>query len=169
MSLDDFNKLYLPIINFVISLTGLVSLIILIKQYNKDNKWKKLQSSYNFIGIGEELDLQERLYKVYDRLGIYPFPEVCKELTEEEILLIASESEATLITNMFLNHLQNLCTAYSFDLVNEKVFQEIHASRICWWYTILKQYINRRKIDYSNPNIWSEFENVAIKCLSKNK
>lgn len=165
MSLIDFNQSYLPILNFILSLIGLTSLIILIKQYNEENRWKKLQSSYNFIGIGQELKLQERIYEVYGKLDMYPFPEVCKPLTKEQVAIICKNREATLITNMFLNHFQNLCTAFYFGLVDENVFNGIHANRICWWYTILKPYIDRRKKDYNNPNIWSEFEKIALDCF----
>ncbi|HRN90797.1 MAG TPA: DUF4760 domain-containing protein [Ferruginibacter sp.] len=162
MSLQHFNEQYLPLINFIVSLTGLVSLILLILQYKKDNRWMKLQSSYNFIGIGEEMALQERLYTIYERLNVYSFPEEkSQQLTPEQVDRIASNLEATLVTNMFLNHFQNLCTAYRFGLVDEKVFRNIHHSRICWWYNILAPYIERRKIDYHNSTIWSQFVELA--------
>lgn len=167
MNIIEFNELYVPIINLIISATGLISLIFLIKQYNKDNHWKKLESSYNFIGIGDELTLQERVYEVYEKLGIYSFPEVCKPLDKKELKKISKDREATLLTNMFLNHLQNLCTAYMFELVNEKVFYSIHANRISWWHTILKPYIDQRKIDYLSPDIWHDFEKIAVKVKNK--
>ncbi|GFZ92845.1 hypothetical protein GCM10011531_25870 [Aquaticitalea lipolytica] len=169
LAMIEFNDKYLPLLNFIISLTGLVSLVLLIIQYKKDNAWKRLQSTYNFIGIGEELELQERLYSVYHKLNIYPFPEVCKPFTKKEVKLIRNDLEATLVTNMFLNHLQNLCTAYEFELVDEKVFYSIHSNRICWWYTILEPYIAQRKIDYKNPKIWFEFEQISNKCMASNK
>lgn len=162
MDLKLFNEDYLPLLNFVISLSGLISLVLLIIQYKRDNKWQKLQSSYNFIGIGEELSLQERLYEVYVRLGIYSFPESCKPMSAEDVYKIAHDMEATLVTNMFLNHLQNLSIAYSFGLVDEKVFSEIHYGRIRWWHTILEPYIAQRRIDYHNPRIWHEFVSLAL-------
>lgn len=167
MDLEIFNETYLPLINLIISGLGLISLIFLIKQYKKDNHWKKLESSYNFIDIGDELNLQERLYQVYEKLQVYSFPESCKPLSAEEVNLIRSNSEATLLTNMFLNHLQNLCIAYTFELVNEDVFNNIHAGRISWWHTILKPYIDQRKEDYLNPTIWNDFEKIAEKCKPK--
>lgn len=163
MDLKVFNELYVPLIDLFISGLGLISLIFLIKQYKNDNHWKKLESSYNFIGIGDELHLQERVYDAYHRLGIYSFPEVCKPLSTEDINLISCDREATLLTNMFLNHLQNLCTAYLFGLVNEHVFNSIHANRICWWHTVLKPYIDKRKEDYKSPKIWNDFEKIAYK------
>lgn len=162
MSLDDFNTLYVPILNLGVTGLGLISVIILVKQYQKDNRWRRLQSSYNFIGIGEEFNLQQKIYNVYFKLGIYPFPEVCNPLTESQINIIAQDPDATLITNMFLNHLQNLCIAFTFGLVNDDVFKNIHASRIRWWYTILKPYIEQRKVDYRNDKIWNEFEKIAV-------
>ncbi len=162
MSLKEFNESYLPIINFLVSLTGIVTLILLIIQYKKDNRWNKLQSTYNFIGIGEEMNLQERLYKIYSDLGIYSFPEESsKPLTNEQVSLITNNMEATLVTNMFLNYFQNLCTAYSFGLVEEHVFKSIHQGRIEWWYAILEPYIARRKVDYNNPDIWCEIAGIV--------
>lgn len=166
--LKNFNETYLPLINLVLSLAGLASVYLLYVQYKKDNAWKKLQSSYNFIGIGEEFELQERLYKVFNRLGVYGFPEVCRPFTKEEVDLIRKDMEATIVTNMFLNHLQNLCTALSFHLVEKEVFDSIHSNRICWWHTILTPYIEQRKIDYKNTRIWKEFNDLALACYHEN-
>jgi hypothetical protein len=168
MPLSEFNAVYLPLINTLVSLTGVVTIVILIKQYRKENKWRKLQSPYNFIGIGEEFAIQEKLYRTYHKLGVYSFPEKCKALTPAQVRLISENLEATLITNMFLNHLQNLCTAHRFGLVDEAVFKGIHASRICWWYTILKPYIVQRQKDYKNQKIWNEFSDTALNCLEEN-
>lgn len=162
--MKEFNEVYLPVINFFVSLTGIVTLFLLIIQYKKDNHWKRLQSTYNFIGIGEEMQLQERLYKIYDELGIYSFPEESSTpFTEEQVSLITKNLEATLVTNMFLNYFQNLCIAYSFGLVEEDVFRRVHQSRIAWWYNILEPYISRRKVDYNNPEIWCEIVAIVAK------
>ena len=163
INLEEFNKLYLPVLDLSISGLGLISVIYLIKQYRKDNRWQKLQSSYNFIGIGEELDLQERLYKLYDQLEVYSFPEICRPLTKDQVVSIKKDREATVVTNMFLNHLQNICTAYNFGLIDKKVFAVIHSGRILWWYKVLNPYIEERSIDYANDLIWCEFTALAKK------
>lgn len=138
-----------------------LGILVLIYQVYDSYHWNKLRSDYNFINVGDSSSLQERLYAVLERFGAYGFPEKCKPLTPEEVDLVSADKEGTFVVNSYLNYLQNLCTAHSLGLVSDKAFKAIHAGRITWWYTVLLPYIERKREEYQNPEIWHHFVNCS--------
>ncbi|KYG85779.1 hypothetical protein AWW67_00635 [Roseivirga seohaensis] len=165
MTLSDFNDNYAPLVELIFSASSIVMLVVVVYQFRKSAKWNQLQSKFNFLDIDKSAELQSELYRVLEELGCYSFPEKCEPIRKKDIKVIKSNREATFIINMFLNDMNNICSALNFGLINRNVFGAIHEDRVRWWYLILKPYIESRKLDYANEKIWADFIAMAQESI----
>lgn len=102
-----------------------------------------------------------------EELGIDVSSKKGQPLSDDEIEKIRQNRLAGHVVNHFINDMQNICASLNFQLVDESVFNSIHAGRVCWWYTILKPYILIRRIDYRDKQLWKDFETASERLIKK--
>lgn len=163
MTLADFNSQILPLINLAFSVLGVLSVILLFIQIRQTDRWNRLQSRFNFIDIADCVEANREMNLLFEKLGLYKLPKNQEFPFSADAIRKIEESGhgSTFIVDMFLNDMQNICAALRYGLVDKEVFDSIHSGRVLFWYRRLSSYVEKKRIDYDDPRLWSDFERVA--------
>lgn len=148
-------------INAVAAVVSTITLLLVAYQVRQVNVWNRRQSSFNFIDTDKGRLLERDLDEALRALGIDLMIRRNQPLTDDEIERIRKSGTAATAVNHFTNDLQNLCAALRHKLVDEAVFNAIHAGRIRWWYRLLAPYVVAMRLELDDPRLWEDFQRAA--------
>ena len=74
--------------------------------------------------------LELKMLQAAKKIGIKLFGRDFRPLCDKEVDKLFNNVNATVSMNYFINSLENLCAARKKKIVNKKVFDSIHKSRV---------------------------------------
>ena len=166
MTIQEFSRDIVPILQLIVMVIGLLSLFLLWWQSLQTNQWNKLNSPHNFIDVPLLSKLTQNYNDAFNKLGINPRK---NEFTEGETNKIYSDNDAFHAVSAFLNNLENVCAAVSIGCVDEDCAYAVHASGVIRSYYKFSSFINKLRKDFENDEICVELEKIACKWGEKDK
>ena len=165
MTLQEFNRDIIPIIQVCIGLAGLASFFLMWWQLRQTTIWNKLNSPYNFgdTQLSERLEVQ--LYIQAKKIGINTKQDT--PLLSEEVTKIFNDDDTFFALKAFLNDFESLGAAISVGFADSDLAYAVHAARLRRAYQVFKPYIDQYRSIYDSNDIWLELEKVALAWETK--
>lgn len=161
MSLQEFTRDIVPILQLVISIFGLASLLLLWWQMRQTNLWHKLNSPQNFADPSTSINLERQLYDSMKKIGI-DAGNLNRGITQEELTKMIADDNAYFAVKAYMNDLEMLGAAISIGSSDPDLTYAVHSSRVIRAYTIFKPFIDTIRIKQGNPEIYIEVEKIAL-------
>lgn len=135
MSLTDFNSNYIPIIQTVLMLFGLLSLIFVWVQIRQSTKWSRINTQHQFYALLPDEKLEGKFWAITEKyIGIKT-----EALTKKQVKKLYENFDEWLVVKIYLNKFEGICTA-----INVKTIDHEYA------YRVLHSKINELQIIYKN-------------------
>ena len=144
-------------------ITTIVGLAVVIFEIWQTGRWNRRVSNFNFINteVSAKLELEAR--RAIETAGIAFEHTPGWRLTSADAEKLIGDREASFAINQFLNDYQNLCAAYQASILDKRMFRRVHSGRLLFWYRILEEYLTQARVQYGDPQIWSDFATAAAK------
>ena len=166
MTLADFNRDWMPILQLIVGFAGLGSLWLAWWQITKTSAWNRRISQHNFLNNPFSLELDKSLYAAADKLGITLHARR-EALSEEEVTKILQDKDAYACAIAYLNEFENVCGAVRADIADPDVAYGIHSARVITKFPVYKPFIEKLRKLQDDDEIFIEFENVYDAWLFK--
>ena len=161
MSLQEFTRDIVPILQLIVSAFGLASLFLLWWQLRQTNLWNKLNSPQNFANPSASIDLERKVYDSLKKLGI-EVSNLNRSITQEELKKIIEDDDSYFATKAYLNDLENLGAAISIGAADPDLTYAVHSSWLLRAYDIFKPFLETIRERQNNPEIYIEIEKIAL-------
>ena len=157
MTLSEFSKDWVPLLQLIVTTVGLGSLVLLWWQIRKTSNWNRLSSQYNFLNSATSVELSKNLYKAASKLNIN-LKGRTEPLTHEEVNALISDDESYVNILAHLNEFENICGAVRAGVADFDIAYGIHSARVIIEYNVYKSFIEAIRERDNDDEIWIEFE-----------
>jgi hypothetical protein len=167
MTLQDFTRDIVPILQLLVSVLGLISLFLLWGQIRQKTLWNKLRTQQTFLSH-ITLELQQKLQQAAKKVNVTLKARV-EPLSESEIQRIWDDDAAYLALSRFLNDLETTCTAIHIGIVDPEVAYSSHGIRVTRYYKVYSPVIKKLRAHYNSEDILAEFQKLAEEWMEKER
>src|SRR2546421_5049780 len=167
MTLQEFTRDIVPIIQVTIGLLGLVSLVLVVRQIRQTNRWQRLNYLNNFVDSSRNIELERKIWNSAKLLSI----DLNKPLTEEDTTKIwNSDNDETFYSiKSYLSDLEVLCLGIRVGAADTDLAYALHSNRIIMAYRLMKSFIERIRTSQGNEDIFIELEKTALEYERKSQ
>ncbi|WP_299871700.1 DUF4760 domain-containing protein [uncultured Cocleimonas sp.] len=157
MTLQEFSKDIVPILQLLVSFVGVVGLVLLWYQIRLTHQWNKANSQHALLSNLPDEDHEKRFWKIIEDLDV----EENGALTKESADKIYSNSDHWVCVKQFLNKFEQLCAAVNAQTIDDNYAYSVHSARITDTYHKFKNYIIYSREKAEDDEIYIELEVVA--------
>lgn len=159
MSLQNFSRDIVPILQLLVSFLGLISFLLLWWQIRQTTLWNKLKAQQTFLSH-TTLKLEEEAQQAAKEAGVIVKARV-EPLTNDEVQKIWNHDKAYHALMRLLNDLETTCTAIHAGVVDPDIAYSSHGIRITHYHKVYLPVIKTLKKHYENDDILAEFDKLA--------
>ena len=163
MTLTDFTRDYVPILQLIVLTFGLISLALLWWQIRRTTKWNKLQAHHDFFRDKPSANAEKQMLEVLDRLQIDRYV----PLTAEQAEQLFDDTDASFAVKCWLNEFEDLCAAINAGTVDRDYAYALETQRVVRNYRLFEQLILRIRKILDTPGFFIELETVALQWERK--
>jgi hypothetical protein len=159
MTLQDFSRDIIPIIQACIAFVGLGMLGVVWWQVRQAANWNKLKAAQAFIHHTTnvyESDVINTAAKHNLQLKARTTP-----LTEDEVNLIWDKTDLYLAVLTILNDTESTCAAINAGIVDWELAFSVHSARFTQAFGLYQPFIKRIRRHHDDPSIYIEFEKTV--------
>lgn len=165
MSLQEFSRDVVPILQLFIGVSGLASLLFLWWQLRETNRWNKIACAQRFLDTTASADRQRKVYDSLKKLNIDV--DRVKSVTPEELGKIQKDDDAYFAIRAYLDDFETLGAAINLETVDSDLLYRLHSVRLIGAYEIFQPFILMLRTNRNNPDIYSEMETSALAWMKK--
>jgi hypothetical protein len=161
MTISEFSRDLVPIIDLAVTTIALSSLLLLWFQIRQTTRWNRLLSSHNFLNDTVFLEVHRALLAAGELIGV----SLCgrnKPLTDEEVGKILSSNDAYVAVVAFLNEFENICGAVHAGVADTKVSYGIHSGRVIREYPVYEPFMEAIRKREGDEEDWIVFKKVYV-------
>jgi hypothetical protein len=162
MTLTDFSRDWVPIIQTVILLIGVISLPLIWWQIRETRLWNKLQSPFNYVDVEKESKLEKEAQEACLKLGIDLIKKKAP-LSDEEVHNIREDKGAYYAVKFLLDYEETLCAAINVGNADEELSYAVHSAGVDRCYTLFSNYIKAIRESCDDREIYYELERTALR------
>jgi hypothetical protein len=162
MTLQEFSRDVVPIIQLIVTTAGLASLFLLWWQVRQTTMWNKLNSPASYANTSLLLQLEHSLVNSLNAIRI-DVRSLTRELTSPEVEAIINDDNAYFAAKSYLTDLENLGAAVSIGAIDHDLAYAVHSSRLLRSYSIFSTFITRLREKFGDHEIYIEMEKTALK------
>ncbi|MBN7799191.1 DUF4760 domain-containing protein [Parahaliea mediterranea] len=168
MTLSEFNLMYVPTIQLVLTTLGLFALLFMAMQLRQTRLWNRANSTYSLHSNEHHIKLEQKLHSAFDSKGVHLLE--LDELAEEHFSLIKDNSEIRFAIIDYLNYLELYCSGVSFGALDEDLAYSFHSDEVVSAWILFEPYITQvyRKLA-DDFDLFVELEKIAIRWNVKNQ
>lgn len=167
MTLQDFTRDIVPILQLLVSVSGLISLYLLWGQIRQTTLWNKLRTQQTFLSH-TTLKLQEELQQAAKKVDVTLKARV-DPLSDSELQRLWDDDNAYHALMRLLNDLETTCTAIHIGIVDPEVAYSSHGIRVTRYYKVYSPVIKKLRAHYKSEDILAEFQNLAEDWIEKER
>lgn len=165
MSLQEFARDIVPIIQLIVSILALSSLVLLWHQLKQTNVWNKIQSHQNFVDPSTSVAIERQLYDALRDCGLEAH--LNRSITADELKKVMENADCYFALKAFLNDLEMVGAAISIGAADPDFAYAVHSSRFMRAYNLFLPFMQKMRELQSNPAIYIEIEKNALECKRK--
>lgn len=165
MTLEVFNRDFVPIVMMVLGVLGLGSLFLVWHQIRETAKWNKMQGQAAFLNrdVEEmERDLSARLKSI----GVEWYGPI-RALPETTVTTIMSDDDLNRAVKTYLNVHEDLAAGVRIGFVDDDFAYALESARLVATWTRFESYAEAQRKRMEDEEIYIELENVAIKWTKR--
>jgi hypothetical protein len=166
LTLSEFNRDYLPIIQLGISILGLTSLVMVFIQIGLTRKWNKISSFYTLYDYNKSTQLEKSMHNSLDKINV-DIKAVKDTLSAEIVEKIYTTDDIYFEVKTFLDDLEYFCTAIQVGAIDNSLAYSIHSPRVTISYEIFKDFITKMRKLKNDDEIYYELEKTTLEWNAK--
>lgn len=159
MSLTEFTRDVVPILQLILMLLGLFSVILLWWQIRQNALWNKLHTHHEFSKDTTSPDRERVLNQAMRKFGMHADEDLSKEIVDR----IFDDEETLLAVKNFLNDYEGFCAAVNVGIIDDAYAYGVDAYRTIRAYRRFGVFIEEVRRRIKNPESYLELEKVALK------
>lgn len=159
MTLQEFSRDIVPILQLVIMSIGLVSLIILWRQIKQASLWNKLRTQHDLWGCLPDENLDKSVLKILRSKNQDENRKIPKELSEN----IYNDAEMFTTFKTYLNKYEQFSAAINVGAMDEDYAYRMHSARICYVYNTFENFIKILRERREEDEFYIELQRLASK------
>lgn len=161
MTLTDFSRDVVPILQFVVTTVGLISLWLLWWQIRESQIWNKLNTQHSITNPDTISRLDRQVCDALKKIGIAP-TDLNRNLTDDEVNKVFANDDAYFAAKALLADLENMSAALSIGVADPDYSYAVHSSRLLRAYKIFKPFIEQLRHRHNDSEIFIEFQKTAM-------
>jgi hypothetical protein len=161
MTLQEFSRDVVPILQASFTFLGLGILIVVWWQVRQTSRWNKLQAAQAFINHNTNV-YESDVIKAGKAAGL-ELKARTTPLTDDEVESVVATDEIYLAAMTVLTDMECTCTAINAGIVDGEVAYSVHSSRLTQAYKLYLPLINRLRAIHDDEAIYIEFEKTVRK------
>lgn len=158
MTLQEFSRDVVPILQLGVAFVGLGSLLLVWWQIRQTTIWNRLRTSYTFLAPAT-LEASRKFLSELKRIGVPINTGI--PLTSSEVELVWKDHEALQAFKDIANDMESTCAAVRLGLVDPTVAFKLHNARITRFYKLYQPLINKLRNHYDVDDLMSELQWLA--------
>ncbi|HSY47527.1 MAG TPA: hypothetical protein VLC46_01825 [Thermoanaerobaculia bacterium] len=158
MTLQEFARDWIPILQLIVSTIGLGSLVLVWWQLRQTSRWNKLRMSYMFLGPATQETLRH-FTREAKRAGVNIKSD--SPLTDAEVQLIWDDDEVLQAFKDATNDMESLCAQIRLGAVDPDVAFTLHSARVTRFWHLYWPMIERLRRKYNDDDLVNEVQCVA--------
>jgi len=162
MTLADFNRDYLPIVQSVITLLGLISVVLLWWQIRLTRKWNKIDAAFRSMDVDKFAQIEADAIDAGRTIGLL----ITNVLSTADAKAIRATSTVLLKVKNFVIFLDKQAVGYLAGYFDDDVFANTYGPLIRGYAKSLAQYIEFTRVDTENPEAYVDLEKAAEKLTA---
>jgi Domain of unknown function (DUF4760) len=159
MTLTEFSRDVVPVLQLLVTTLALGSLLLLWWQIKQTVLWNKLQAHHTFFRDIPSRHLERQLYRAADRIGV----DVDEPLSPAAVEKFLDDDGALFALRAYLDEYEELCTAINVGTVDEDLAFAIDSARVEKTYRIFEAFIRELRKVADDDEIHLELEKVALR------
>jgi hypothetical protein len=162
MSLQDFTRIWVPIIQAGIGLLGLCSLGLVAWQIRRTNYWNRLNFSNNYTASSSSgMELERKVLVATKHLGIDLNSNIPLTETDVDKLWENESEDAYYAIREYLSTLEKLCVGIRIGAADLELAYAVHHLQIISAQRLFETFIQRMRKGQGSNEIYVELETVA--------
>jgi len=166
MTLQEFSRDIVPIVQLFFTVLALVSLLLLWWQIRQTTTWNKLNSPRNFADLALVSQIERQLVQAFKAIDI-EIRHLNQSLTPAQIERIMNNDDAYFATKSYLGDLENLGAAVSIGALDSELAYAVHSSRLLRAHRVFGTLIGALRTKFDDREIYIELEKTALKWQEK--
>jgi hypothetical protein len=161
IGVDEFIRIWIPTIQLVVSVLGLVSILLLWWQIRETRIWNKLATQIQLTDTDAIAERQSCLSAACARLGIIRDPIV--PATDEEAITISRDEPCSLAVERYLSEMEMLATSVLIGAAHEDFAYFLHGHRLVQAYRLFSTYILLQRREVGEPEVFINLQRLALR------
>lgn len=157
MTLTDFSRDVVPILQVLISFIGVGGVFLLWYQIRTTNKWNKANSQHSMLSNLPSQEIEICVWNIVDKLE----KDDTGSITEKSAAKVYENIENWVKVKSFLNSFEHLCAAINAKSIDEDYSYSVHSARITDIYYKFQHYITFIRKLSNDDEIYIELQKVA--------
>ena len=165
MTLQEFSRDIVPILQLGIMSIGLVSLIILWRQIKQASLWNKLRTQHDLWGCLPDENLDKSILEILRSKNQNESRKIPKDLSEN----IYNDAEMFTTIKTYLNKYEQFSAAINVGAMDEDYAYRLHSARICYVYTTFENFIKILRVRRKEDEFYIELQKLALKWRKRSQ
>lgn len=162
MTLQEFSRDVVPIVQVVISFLGLLSLLLVAWQIHESRLWNRIATQGTLTNVERIISLERKLFDSLKAVGI-DANGLRRGLTDAEIDSIYNNDDASFAVKSYLVDLEVFCAAVTIGSVDNDYARDVHGDRVGVAWLIFAPLIDRSRDQNHDPTFYIELEKTAVR------
>jgi hypothetical protein len=162
MTLTEFARDVIPIIQAVLTALGLASLWFVWRQMGESRRWNQLNAVVTLTNLDRIAKTDQAIGAAFEAIGI-DLSSLDRPLTGEEVALVRGNSAAISAVSDHLTDLENLAIALAEGVADDSYARAIHGPRVFLAWRAFTPLIELLRQDAGGSDVLKEIERTALR------
>lgn len=163
MTLQEFSRDIVPIVQLVLSSTAVGGLLLVWYQIRLTNTWNKANSQHMMLSDLPNEDQEMRFWSAYTKYA----KSMNSPITNDQSQSVYLCNEDWMCFKTFLNKHEYLCVAINAKAIDEDYAFAMHSARVVHIFNKLEAYIKFTREKYDDSEIYLDLEKVATRWFAR--
>lgn len=163
MTLQDFSRDVVPILQLVTGVAGLVGLVLVWRQIRQTDLWNRASAGHALLA---ELPDEEHDRRFLDACRKFAGgPDI--PLSSAQCVQLFESVERTCVTH-YLNKHEYLCVAIEAGIVDDEYAYNMHSARVVHLWHVTEQYVYLLRTKFDDPEIYAALQKTVTRWMTGN-
>ena len=162
MTLSEFTRDVIPIVQAALTLVGLASLVLVWWQVRESRRWNQLNAVLTLTKLDAIAKTEQALSTSFAAIGI-DLGTQNGSLTAEQVTRVRTNQDAISAVYDHLAELEYLGIALSAGIADDHYARAIHGARLAHAWTVFSPLIRAIRVDAGGSSVYAEIERTALR------
>jgi len=159
MTLEVFSRDVVPVLQFVVTCIGLLSLILVWRQLKQAHIWNKVQAQQSLLSV-ELGEFAAKLIAAAKNVGVDLKARVTP-LDQKGVERLWSDDDAYNATMDYIDRIQHICSMIQAGVLDDELAYHSYYAYVVYEYNIYEPFTDRLRKHYDDEEMGNEWTKTA--------